>query len=431
MNIYNCDKIKDASTKKTNDFFIRYKTTVLDGAIKIITKFKKAKEDGIHYKALCEELPKYVKSQRRCVRQEMQNQGQKFVNNEWNKILGALITTFNSHTIKRLCYLDDDKELDQKKYILDLHELFRNFCIEKKRRLQSTSDVDFQKCSDYLSWIEEKKREILGRDPNYDYIRQYEEYFYIHHNCNYSWLLNGAPDIICRMTTKTRAGEREDKRKPLDDTHLNPPSVTYTPPDKKQDIQYAAQPPSQRDMHMDTSTSSDSVPKVPNKNAPTADANLPSEVNTVSLFSDMNITGIDISKSGKDNNIKQKYINFSDLPAPFFGHKIPYTVRFPTHNKPSVFVDGYPVHVQHTQISRNSSNLHNIIRSPISNQKQFQEPIVQFAKYSLIPEPRDPPISHFYAALPPIPIITSGNKKLDRVILEPALPDASYFRSPS
>ncbi|SBT54782.1 surface-associated interspersed protein 1.1 (SURFIN 1.1) (SURF1.1) [Plasmodium ovale wallikeri] len=225
MNIYNCDKIKDASTKKTNDFFIRYKTPVLDGAIKIITKFKKAKEDGVHYKALCEELPKYVKSQRRCVRQEMQNQGQKFVNKEWNKILAALITTFNSHKIKRLCYLEDDKELDQKKYILDLHESFRNFCIEKKRRLQSTSDVDFQKCSDYLSWIEEKKREIQGRDPNYDYIRQYEEYFYIHYNCNYPWLLNGAPDIICRMRTKTRAGEKDDKVIPVGDTSKTSPPV--------------------------------------------------------------------------------------------------------------------------------------------------------------------------------------------------------------
>ncbi|SBT56081.1 hypothetical protein POVWA1_074260 [Plasmodium ovale wallikeri] len=55
---YNCDKIKAASKKKTNDIFIRYKTPILDNAIKIINEFKKDKDDGVHYKNLCEELNK-------------------------------------------------------------------------------------------------------------------------------------------------------------------------------------------------------------------------------------------------------------------------------------------------------------------------------------------------------------------------------------
>ncbi|SBT52288.1 hypothetical protein POVWA2_063180 [Plasmodium ovale wallikeri] len=129
---YNCDKIKAASKKQTNDIFIRYKTPILDGAIKIINQFKKDKNDGVHYKKLCEELLKYVKAQKKCVREEVSNEGKSLTAREWNKIVNALYTTFNSQKIKRLCYLENDKEETTKKYILNIHEVFRNFCIEKK-----------------------------------------------------------------------------------------------------------------------------------------------------------------------------------------------------------------------------------------------------------------------------------------------------------
>ncbi|SBT55397.1 STP1 protein [Plasmodium ovale wallikeri] len=275
MNKYNCDKIKDASTKKTNDIFIRYKTPILDGAIKIINKFKRDKEDGVHYKALCEELPKYVKSQRRCIREEMQNQGHKFVNKEWNKILDALITTFNSQNIKRLCYLDNDKNIDHKKHILDLHELFRNFCIQKKERLRNTSEVDFEKCNEYMSWIVEKKREIQGRDPNYDYIKQYEEYFYIHTNCNYPWLLKGTPDIICRMKTKTRADEKDNKSKTLNSPSQSAPAVTTVSNSKEnKDIPAVAEPvPKGEQDDAKAKPSGTANEKGPKKIAPTDDGN--------------------------------------------------------------------------------------------------------------------------------------------------------------
>ncbi|SBT54282.1 hypothetical protein POVWA2_065340 [Plasmodium ovale wallikeri] len=222
---YNCDKIKDASKKQTNDIFIRYKTPILDGALKIINEFKKDKEDGVHYKNLCEELNKYAKVQRRCFREEITNQGYTYKSQEWNKIVSALYITFNSNSIKRLCYLEKDKEETTKKYVLDIHEAFRDFCIEKKRRLQSTSDVDFQKCSEYMSWIAEKKKEIQGRDPNYNFISQYEEYFNIHHNCNYPWLLRDTPDIICRKATRTKAKEEKDQGKSSVDASQTAPTV--------------------------------------------------------------------------------------------------------------------------------------------------------------------------------------------------------------
>ncbi|SBS94081.1 STP1 protein [Plasmodium ovale curtisi] len=372
---YNCDKIKVASKKKTNDIFIRYKTPILEGAIKIINEFKKDKDDGVHYKNLCEELNKYVKIQKKCVKQEVEGQGQIFKSHEWGKIVSALYITLDSHKIKRLCYLEKDKEETTKKYVLNIHEVFRNLCIEKKPK-ETKSSLSFEECMDYLQWIKMKKDMILGMDPGYAYISDYSQFFDIRKKCNYPWLIDNKPDMICVMNTKTKPKEQDDPAKTSIDTSQSTSDVAQAIPAGDTKVNPASEKPSsQGDVNIDRPKPSNYNPKVPDKSAPTPDANVSSNVNKVAQFPDMNISGIDISKSGHDSNIKGKYINFSDLPATFSGHKIPYTVRFPIHEKPSIFVDGYPVHVQRTQISR--------------------------------------------------------NKKLDRVVLEPAIPDASYFRSPS
>ncbi|SBT74350.1 hypothetical protein POWCR01_000208300, partial [Plasmodium ovale] len=151
---HTCNEIKRATKRDTHNVYIRYKTPILQGAINIINEFSKDKNDGIPYKNLCEELSKYVKSQRKCVREEVESMGKNLITREWNIIMSALGVTFKSKKINKLCYLDNDKEIDNKKYILNLHELFRNFCIEKKERLRNTSEVDFEKCNDYMTWID-------------------------------------------------------------------------------------------------------------------------------------------------------------------------------------------------------------------------------------------------------------------------------------
>ncbi|SBT58305.1 hypothetical protein POVWA2_084190 [Plasmodium ovale wallikeri] len=221
----NCEEIKKASNIQTYISILPYKTAILRGVINIINEFKKKKEDGVDYKNLCKEVTKYINSQKKCVRQEIKKKRKTLVHREWKTVLTSLLTTFNSQKVNRLCYLDDDKNIDHKKHILDLHELFRNFCIQKKARLQSTSEVDFEKCSEYMSWIVEKKKEIQSRDPYYNFISQYEEYFHIHHNCNYPWLLRDTPDIICRKATRTKAKEEKDQGKSSVDASQTAPTV--------------------------------------------------------------------------------------------------------------------------------------------------------------------------------------------------------------
>ncbi|SBT59418.1 hypothetical protein POVWA2_096150 [Plasmodium ovale wallikeri] len=172
--------------------------------VEIINEFSKYKNDGIHYKNLCEELLKYFKVQKRCVREEVTSQGQKFKTYEWNNIVNALYTTFESKKIKRLCYLEKDNDENKKKDVLNIHEEFRNFCIEKKARLRNISDMNFEQCNDYMSWITEKKRGLQAIDPNYENIREYKEYFDIHHNCNYPWLVSNTPDVTCSQITRSR-----------------------------------------------------------------------------------------------------------------------------------------------------------------------------------------------------------------------------------
>ncbi|SBS99810.1 hypothetical protein POVCU1_055200, partial [Plasmodium ovale curtisi] len=428
---HNCNNIRAASKRDTNNIFLPYRTPILQGAISIINDFEKNKDDGVDYINLCDELNKYVNKQKECIDPNLKQKNMSLFNTEWKKTIKGIQMTFTKKNINRLCYWEGDKKKSDKEHVLNIYDEFRNFCIEKKPK-ETKSSLSFEECMDYLQWIKMKKDMILGMDPGYAYISDYSQFFDIRKKCNYPWLIDNKPDMICVMNTKTKPKEQDDLAKTSVDTSQSTPNVAQAIPAGDTKVNSASEKPSsQGDVNIDRPKPSNYNPKVPDKSVLTPDANVSSNVNKVAQFPDMNITGIDISKSGHDSNIKGKYINFSDLPAPFSGHKIPYTVRFPIHEKPSIFVDGYPVHVQRTQISRNPSNLYNIIRSSIPNQKQFQEPIVPFAKYSLILEHRDPPIYHFDDALPPFPIITSGNKKLDRVVLEPAIPDASYFRSPS
>ncbi|SBS90012.1 STP1 protein [Plasmodium ovale curtisi] len=475
MNKYNCDKIKDASTKKTNDIFIRYKTPILDGAIKIINKFKKDKEDGVHYKALCEELPKYVKSQRRCVRQEMEKQRHKFVNKEWNKILDALITTFNSQNIKRLCYLDDDKNIDHKKHILDLHELFRNFCIEKKERLRNTSEVDFEKCNEYMSWIVEKKREIQARDPNYDYIRQYEEYFYIHTNCNYPWLLRDIPDITCRVTTTTRAKEKQGKEKSSVDASQIAPAVnpsSSTGPEKN--IPLEPSNPSKGDVVLTSGKSRESDhEKTPEKSTSSdhsqsvnngAQANNPIMMLSGTPVADASL----VSQPNEDDEYKKFKSLFYSREDNIDSHNVPHDVHDAFKKKLTTFRNKFLSLMQGEPIPRITTKAYKYIPPELLHSKIFLQslrsqgfqphlskeqlvprlpssqsypPIIldsqPFPKaiksiISYVPTPKQMKTQlPFFRLLPPITTNPPDNNNIIKMEIEPAAPDPSYFRSPS
>ncbi|SBT83029.1 STP1 protein [Plasmodium ovale] len=474
MNKYNCDKIKDASTKKTNDIFIPYKTPILDGAIKIINKFKRDKEDGVHYKALCEELPKYVKSQRRCVREEMQNQGQKFVTKEWNKILNALITTFNSQNIKRLCYLEDDKELDQKKYILNLHELFRNFCIEKKRRLQSTSDVDFQKCSEHMSWITEKKKEIQGSDPNYNFISQYEEYFNIHHNCNYPWLLRDTPDIICRKATRTKAKEEKDQGKSSVDASQTAPTVNPNrSADPKKNIPLEPSNHSKGEVVLTSGKAGDSDhEKTP---AQTTSADSKSANNSTQLNNQtMTLDGTPVADTSlvyqpnEDDEYKKFKSLFYSPEDNIDSHNVPHDVHDEFKKKFTTFSNKYLSLIQGEPITSITTKAYKYIPQKPFNYKLFLQSLrsqvfqSNISKQQLIPRlpsaqsyqptmldsqqfPKtiQPIISYvpttkpmkkqlpLFRLLLPITKNPPDNNNISKVEIEPAAPDPSYFRSPS
>ncbi|SBT54496.1 hypothetical protein POVWA1_066560 [Plasmodium ovale wallikeri] len=245
----NCEDINKASTRVTNLALLPYKTPILQGIIQIISEFKKNDEDGIDYKNLCEKTNRYVNAQKKCVKEVTASKGRKFVTNEWKSIIRGVAQTYEKQNVKRLCYYEDDREVKKKKEVLNIHDVFRNFCIEKKARLQKLSDMDFEQCNEYMSWLNEKKMHLKSIDPNYEYIQQYQEYFNIHNNCNYTWLVKNTPDIICRRTTKTKAGKKDDKGRPLGDTsQTSPPVLTDTTADSKKNIPLEPSNPSKRDV---------------------------------------------------------------------------------------------------------------------------------------------------------------------------------------
>ncbi|SBS89229.1 STP1 protein [Plasmodium ovale curtisi] len=471
---YNCDKIKDASKKQTNDIFIRYKTPILDGAIKIINEFKKDKEDGVHYKNLCAELNKYAKVQRKCVREEVTGMGKNFVTREWNIIQSALGVTFQSQKVNRLCYLDNDKEINHKKYILDLHELFRNFCIEKKVRSQSTSDMDFQKCSEYISWIDEKKKEIKGHDPDYKYIGEYQTYFHIHRNCNYPWLLQNSPDIICRRRTKTKAAEKDDKGKPLGDTsQTSSPILPDSSADPKKNIPLEPSNPSKGDVVPTSGKSGESDhEKTSAKSTPSdhsQSVNNGAQANNPIMT--LNGTPVadppHVSQPNENNEyIKLKSLFYS-IQNNVLGQKVPHDVNDEFKKKLTSFRNKFISDIQREPITSITTKAYKYIPQKLFHYKTFLQSLRSqgfqsyLSKQQLVPRlpssqsypptildsqpfPKaiQPIISYvpttkpmkklpLFRLLLPITKNPPDNNNIIKVEIEPAAPDPSYFRSPS
>ncbi|SBT55411.1 STP1 protein [Plasmodium ovale wallikeri] len=433
----------------------------------------KKNEDGVDYKNLCKDVNKYVNSQKKCVRQEIINKGKTLVPKEWKTVLSSLLITFNSQKVNRLCYLDNDKELDQKKYILDLHELFRNFCIEKKERLRNTSEVDFEKCNEYMSWIVEKKREIQARDPNYIYIEEYKEFFNIHTNCNYPWLLKDTPEITCRRRTITTAGEKKDKGKSLSDTSQDLPIVkkdgstndnkSNTPSEKvpSKVIDHASnlppssfpeQSPTKSNSHADSNTiaqsnisnvmlSGTSMPEPDPIFPPPVDYNDP-KLKPFFKFLYNNLEG-KIIQHEVDHSTKRKPVkNLKDYPNYVQGDPILSTINKPYKYIPAGTVlskNFFPLFLSKRQFATtvppSKQSLLPILPSQpilpsIPNSKKFSITLPHAVNYAPINKSTKFLVP-FINELRPLPKITSGTKENETVLIEPAIPDASYFRSPS
>ncbi|SBT74267.1 STP1 protein [Plasmodium ovale] len=366
MNKYNCNKIKGASKKVTNDIFIRYKTPILDGAIKIINEFKKDKYDGVRYKNLCEELLKYVKAQKKCVREEVSKEGKRLTSREWNKIENALYITLNSQKIKSLCYLEKDNEETKKKEVLNIHDVFRNFCIEKKARLRNISDMNFEQCNEYMSWLNGKKMYLRSIDPNYEYIEEYQEYFYIHNNCNYPWLVSNTPDVTCSQLTRTTAAKKDKPDTTIGDTNQNPIVITHvTTSGVKKEKSPAEKLPAKEDVNTISAESSDSVPgKKPITSTATDDSNS-SNSNGEPQMDNMLLVGFPISEPHHipKHIPDDKYLEYQSflehLYDNLYGQNIPHDIRQTYNIEPKNFFQKYPNYVHGEPITPITSKSNN------------------------------------------------------------------------
>ncbi|SBT55738.1 hypothetical protein POVWA1_071900 [Plasmodium ovale wallikeri] len=272
---FTCNEINEASKKDTVKTLLPYKTPILHGALNIINEFKKNDDDGIDYKNLCDKLSKYAISQKKCVKDVVALKKKKFEREQWKGIIKALVHTYERQDVKRLCYYEDDKDVSKKKDVLNIHDVFRNFCIEKKARLRNSSNMDFDECNNYMSWLAEKKRGLQAIDPNYDYIREYQNYFNIHHNCNYPWLVKNAPDVSCSMLTKSKGVKKDNEGSTSGDNIPQSPVVTTVSSAKeKKDITVVTEPvPKVEQDHAKAIPSDTSHEKGPKKIASTGDGN--------------------------------------------------------------------------------------------------------------------------------------------------------------
>ncbi|SBT74471.1 STP1 protein [Plasmodium ovale] len=437
---HTCNRIKAASQRDTNNIFLPYRTPILQGAISIITEFEKNKDDGIDYINLCDELNKYVNKQKECIDPELKNRNMSLFNTEWRNTIKGIQTTFRKKKINRLCYWEDDKKRSVKEHVLGIYDQFRNFCIEKKQR-ETKNILNFQECMDYLQWINSKKELFLALDPNYSNIKEYKEYFDIRDKCNYPWLVNKVPDVICTQLTRTRGANKDDPGTNSGDTHQTPPDVTQVSTvDEKKDTPPAAQHPGKADEGLDKVKTSDTGPgNVPTKTV------VPDDVDSdknIAQINPLDITLVTTSypdptpvfqltpkNSYHDNEAHIKnFLNFPELHLD--GQEIPEDIHHSINSKDQNIPKYFPTYVQGEPFLPNLIEPYNIIPLQIPQSRSFSDSVPPVPKYTPHRTSYKIPAAFFPPLLPHFSKITSGTKKSETVLIQPATPDASYFRSP-
>ncbi|SBT56129.1 hypothetical protein POVWA2_071600 [Plasmodium ovale wallikeri] len=381
--IYNCDEIRKASRKVTVNVYLPYKTPILQGAIKIITEIKKKNQDGIDYKKLCEELSKYINVQKGCINPNLKSNDKTTFEKQWKDIIGGVRATFTSNDINRLCYWEGDKKEEDKKEVLDLHDKFRKFCIEKKKFEAISSNMEPEECVNYIQWIAAEKEKLLSVDPGYNTIKKYQKYFDIRKNCNYPWLLNNTPDITCSMRTKTKPKGQDSKVKTSIDGSQSLPDVSKdnpaggteaNPPTAQPSPKVEGDPRSGKPL-------SSSPEKAPTQGTPSVDDN----VNHVHHFNELYLQGTPVDdpntvpKSPLDKQSSPAYIDpkvldfIKHIQDSFHGHIITHDTRKSINRRPDAIYEYNPSYVHGEKITPPITKPNNFIPLNVLYSQRFAQ----------------------------------------------------------
>ncbi|SBS90167.1 STP1 protein [Plasmodium ovale curtisi] len=460
---YDCKEIIKASKKDSVNVYLPYKTPILQGAIRIITEFKKKKEDGVDYKKLCKELSKYVNVQKGCINPNLKSSDGTTFKKQWKNIIESLNTTFTTQNIVKLCYWEGDKEKKNKERILDLNDKFRKFCIEKKPYEVKSSNMNFEECIKYIQWIEARKKEFQSLDPRYTTIEQYQEYFNIRSNCNYQWLANDKPDMICTRTTRTKPPERNSKGTALGDTtHKTSSDVTHIKvADDHKDTTLASKPPSTENMHNpSTKPPGTGHEQITNKGLPNAGGNINNEPSITKI--DISGTPIIIDTPVYQPKYDYKDPKFSNFLESFRtildGQRIPHYDRHSVNIDPKMILRAYSSKMQGQPVKSTITNSYNSIpRSVLPSKKllrilskqQYPASIPRTQSFPASFPPAQPLPSTAANSQPYVTTIPSmmvkrvpKNKSVQTQVSlfhpkinnavkeEPVIPDPSLFRSP-
>ncbi|SBT00596.1 STP1 protein [Plasmodium ovale curtisi] len=457
---HNCNNIRAASKRDTNNIFLPYRTPILQGAISIINDFEKNKDDGVDYINLCNELSKYVNKQKECIDPNLKQKNMNLFNTEWRNTIKGIRKTFTTKKINRLCYWEGDKKKSVKEHVLDIYDQFRKFCIEKKQK-ETKSNLNLDECMLYLQWINNKKELFKALDPGYTNIEAYKEYFDIRDKCNYPWLVNDTPDVICTQSTKTKPKEIDSKQKSSVDTDQTTSVVTHSnTAGGKNDAPAAVKPSSKGDVAPDSSKVS--VPpkeKSPTQSKTSAGTNLNSQQDIFNI----KLEGTPVAESPPTFEIRTipqpahdpiyllfKKLLYSNnyLRGNIIPHNYSHFTNIESRKNPKIFTSS----VEGEPIKANITKSNDIIPLNVLYSKQF-------LSYLLRKERFTPPIIHSQQVIPVIPHtefyvpkhkpiktqvnfiptelifypnITTDNKINDIVKVEkgPAIPNPSHFRFP-
>ncbi|SBT57292.1 STP1 protein [Plasmodium ovale wallikeri] len=451
--------------------------TFIQGDIKNLIRTHGYKNCGLSYEDVCDKIKEIIPQKKKIIFEHMNKYGRDKLNSDWSsKKNGFLNKLFEDEGFINMCFSKKYKNDPSLNQLLSKHIEFCKKRDKWKAVLEKKSE--YSECMNYNSWIESERKSFtleylrnvrifksqavnrmfstkdhpVGHDPSGTYLRS---------------------KLDCEIynPTSERYQQIPVTKAPQNSQH------TPTPHDVRQESQgksvislpdegeidekksHVKEPPKSEPPPSDPLTSSITKTEVDGtasskqsssfpENIPIKSTNAQQDTNMVILQGTPVPPPKAVSMSHPDYKIQINLSNYDNLLDNLFGYKISHDVHHSINRKYQKIHNYYPTDIKGEVIRPSIEKSYNYIPSELRKQGFLPH----FGKQGYIPQitRSEPfPVSIPYSQPPPItfsraknynpitkpikyhtPLLPSGTNEIETILIQPAIPHPSYFRSP-
>ncbi|SBT55809.1 STP1 protein [Plasmodium ovale wallikeri] len=444
------------------DFF----KAMIENDIKKLIHTYGHKNCGLRQEELCDKIKKIIPEKKKIIFKHMDEPSIQKWDSEWRRKRSKYFNKlYDEEGFINMCF---PSKYPRKNEILNqLLSRHIKFCKEKDVKREAVEkSFDFNACREYDSWIETEKasftREYLRNVSDFKRPNVHKYFSTKEHPEGHDPLLTyrkSKLDCDIYNPTSKKYHKKPVEQAPPNSVHLpTAPVVTQesqgkrviSVPIEKSKIEIIkpdviqlpqSEPPPDSLTFSITMTKVDGTPSdkqsstVP-ENTPTKSIASHDETNdqqnnfNVILQGDPVNPSTSVSKTISDNKDQQIKSIIDHLIFNLDGYKIPYDDYHIIHKKPVKLFQSYKTYEEHIPSEPTITKPYIWYPAPLPRSRRYPDPFSRERMYPPASKSMRTHASFFPPKLPPLPIITSGNKEMEVVKIQLPTPHPSLFRSP-